>query len=277
VCPTYEELLNSPQDPQNTILWYTRAMEGVLSLNIDPKQIKKVEIWNRLWTNKDDSSQRGFDVDTNYTKEIIDIIEWEIYAEVFNIFGELNKEHIGRYTTDVTREKFYGIDKLQFSTGDKFKKLYQDVFMWVKKFEWDQPELENKIKKQTEDYLNHLIHVCGWEHENGVWSSEKISNKMFYMIKAVDKTNGFLSLEEFNKLTKEWDNSVLWTKKLSTGESVEEFIQKNGVTGADSYGKWLYRYFVAENHPLKNKPQERMLWEANDVYKIELYLSFKNS
>lgn len=78
------------------------------------------------------------------------------HENIYRMFGELNKKHIER-----DGSHHYAIDQLQISTSGNFEKLYQDIFKGTKNFVGENnPALEDKIRQQTADFLNHLIHVC---------------------------------------------------------------------------------------------------------------------
>lgn len=275
ICPTYEELLKSPEDPQNTVLWYARAMQWILSLNLTPDQMKKVEIGNKLWTKENFGKERGFDVEVDYTEEITRIIQWSTYENVYRMFGELNKKNIGRYRA-ANGQYNYAIDQLGISTSGNFEKLYQDVFIGSKSFVGENnPALEQKIKQQTTDFLNHLIDACGGTYGNGTRSSESISNKMFYLIKASDPATGFLSQQEFVDVVEKGDLSILENKSLKDWTKLIDFINQNAVVGVYKDSGWLYFYKTTDKEKMNDRNKRKLLWD--DFYKMALYFELKNS
>ncbi|MCX6824418.1 MAG: hypothetical protein NT085_04825 [candidate division SR1 bacterium] len=273
ICPTYAELLKSPNDPQNTILGFTRAMEGILSLKLTPEQMKKVEIGNKLGTTTNNGKERGFDIETNYTKMINGITYEKTHQAIYKIFGELSQKNIGRYR-DNTGTYTYAIDNLELSTSGEFTKIYEDIFSGVKQIVGDRPELENKVKEQTAIYLNHLINVCGGKYNNGTWGSNAISDKMYFMIKAVDQNTGFLSQEEFTTLTEKGDLSILEGKKISTGQSVKDYITDKKIVSIYKVGNDALFYTTTD--PNQENRSERKI-SKNDYNLLGLYFQMKNS
>lgn len=268
-CPIYDELIKSTEDWQNTILWYARAMQWILSLNLTPDQIRKVEIGNKLWTKENYGQERWFDVETNYTEEIVHTIHGLVYENIYGIFGDLSKNNIGRYRwSDDTYS--YGILKMDISTSGNFQKLYQDVFIGTKSFVWENnPIMENKIKQQTTNFLNHLIDGYGTKSFNN------ISNKMYYLIRASDSEKWFLTKEEFVDVVKNGNLSVLENKKLDGWSTLKDFVNQNNIVSVykPSWGMYFYN---TTNKELANTPSKRKLsW--NDFYKIALYFEMKNS
>lgn len=274
-CPTYDELLKSPEDPQNTILWYSRAMEWILSLNLNSDQIKKVEVGNKLWTREKEWSERWFDVETNYSEEITRTIEWVVYENIYRIFGDLNKKNIGWYNSSDGINR-YAIDEIQIATSEGFEKLYQDIFMGTKSFVWENnEELENKIKQQTTDFLEHLIHWCGGEYGNGSWSSNTISDKMYYLIKATDPTTWFLSQEEFSELIENGNLSILENETLASWWTVIDFIKNNNIKSVYKPSGDMYFYTTPDQG--SGNRSERKIENKDDFLKLALYFDLKNS
>jgi len=286
-CPDYQQLLNSTEDPQNVILWYTRAMNWVLSLNLNPDQMQKVEVWYKLspsqqekkWykdpTEKLNPQERWFDIAVDYKEAISREIETLVYQDVYKILWELSNQHLTPSHNSVNRDiKFYQISELKFSTHDAFQQIYQRVYRWVKQIVWDNPELENKAREQTQSYLQNLIYACGWVFQSWVRSPKTISDKLAYMLYSIKQWN--LSQQDFRQLTEYWDISILENKQLKNWQNLSEFLQNSGAIWVDKVSLPSRRYLVPDNHPDRMYPKRRDL-EVSDYNLLWLYFELKKS
>ena len=114
-----------------------------------------------------DWNERWFEVEINYSEEIERFIEWVVYDGIYDIFGSLNKNHISFSHNSINRTNvFYTVSNLKFSTQGQFEKTYNRVYNWIREIVWENPELEQKARQQTEQYLNHLIDACWWKYQN---------------------------------------------------------------------------------------------------------------
>lgn len=279
-CPSYDELLQSPEDPQNTILWYSRAMEGILSLNLTKEQMKKIEIGNKLWTKENNGLERWFEIEKTYTEVMSRIIIDELYTEVYNMIGELDFERVWYYYNNTTNSYYYAMSQLDMKTHDQWKKeaLFNRVMQWAA---WRNiigenidPKLEEKMKWQIKEYLTHLIHVAWGNYDNGVWSAKTLTYKEYYTLAAVhDK---LITEDEFKKITEEGDLSVLEDKQLESGITIKDFITEKSVVWVVNQTGWRRRYNVPQGHDLDKDPGARKI-SKNDYILMWLYFQMKSN
>lgn len=285
-CPTYEELLNLPNnpDPQNTVLWYTRAMGWVLSLNLTPAQIKKIEIGNKLWTKEDEWSERWFDIETNYSKEVERNVVWVIYKKVYDIFqNDLNIEHkFSKYVDPkfiAYQERTGGgwfyytlgpIENQPIKKDELFTTLIQQL-----KIQQNNKVVGEKIKVQISDQLDQVLQNFGLKF--GEWWSlinEGITHRQYFTIEAVhDK---LISEAQFTQLMETGDASVLDNIPLSTWKTIKDFVTEKWIRSVvDNWVKKQYR--PDKDHPIEYKDQGKInVISDSDYILLGLYLEIKN-
>ena len=276
---SYDKLLQSKDDPQNTILWYRRAMEWVLSLNLTPDQMKKITISNALWTIRDQEEwkkERGFDIDVDYSWQIKNTLEWTTTDFFYDILWELDMEWFWRYNK-YQKGYWYEMHDINLSTHldpDNPTDLYKRVMSHIPPVLVGDASTEEKIKTQVNSYLRSLINICWWEYNNWLWSAKAISNKQFYTIAAThDK---LITKDEFKSIIEKKDISVLENKKLESGKTIKELLEENKddpITWVGNETSWIYRYYTKD---AKKYPTERKI-SKNDYILLGLYFQTKNS
>jgi len=279
---SYQDLLKSPNDPQNTILWYRRAMEWTLSLNLTPDQMEKIIVTNKLWViqNKEEGKQeRWFDIEADYSDKIEHVVEGETSDFLYEIFWKLSKESLGR--TNVRNEKWdltylYHMSSIDLKTHidpDNPTELYTRVMWHIPNVLANDIATQEKIHNQIKWFLKVLINNCWWEFNNWVWSAKNITRRQYYTI--VSARDKLLSASEFKSLM-ENDLSVLENKNLEMWKSIKQFIEEN----KDNPVTWVWSWDKINTYYLKDwnkrSPKDRAI-SSNDYILLWLYFQVKNN
>ena len=268
-------------------------MEWVLSLNLSPDQMKKVTIGNRLWTKEDFWQERGFDIKTNYTKQIDDLIRWATYEELYKMMGELTLENIWYGYNNSKFKDEYTISTNYMSTmRDKLTGVETQLLTTVlpkgTEIVGKNPEDEAKMKKQISDYLNHLITTSmGGHYDKWVWDNKEFTHKEYYTMAAVhDK---LITKDEFTRLMEDKDISILENKSLEYKDAsgkpyaLKDLIREKWVTRV--YNKWTTNpytkeswrkvYEVEEKQGTPRLSENQKTISQKDYVLIGLYLEMK--
>lgn len=272
-CPSLWELLLRQPDPQNTILWYRRAMQWVLSLWLNEEQMGKVKIDSKLWENKNDSNERWFDVNIDYSEHII----IEVFDYFKKICGSLDDNSLSYepiVNNWVKTWYKYRIHEESLSTDidglrtQMYKDILWDPWQWDK-FSWlSDEEYEAKkaaIDREISKYLDiSRFLVPNYANDKKLTGVERTSHtiekKEFYLIKLSKK----LDVDQFRKVMewgKEWLD-VIWKMKLNDIKdddwnpiSVEDFVQRKNISRVanDGAGETWYHYFDNSKTSLKER------------------------
>ncbi len=297
--PTYENLLNSDQDPQNTILWYARAMSGVLSLWLTREEIKKVEIWNKLGSSPDNANERWFDIAINHQKDIDIPVVSGTFAVLYDFLGKINKQHIGRSLKSFwdNQEAFNLIAETSLDANNSA--IYQKVMPGIANAMFNSnnltPEIEKKVKNRIDNYLSIMVQMVWWEYNNG---SRKVlrsgvSNEQMFLIKWAK----WLAKDEFIDLMSNKNLDVISDKKLSNWYTIEDYINGwraenlwvdilefnwklpkiNWVTDMGGHGKSILDFHWTLESWTSNIDSKFRRLLPEDEEKLGLYFTIKNS
>jgi hypothetical protein len=275
-CPSLWELLLRQPDPQNTILWYRRAMQWVLSLWLNPDQMGKVKIDSKLWENEDNPNERWFDVNIDYSK-----IRERIILEVFDYFkkicGSLDDNSLSYepiVNNWVKTWYKYKIYEESLSTDiDGFRtQMYKDIlwdpwkwdrFSWLSDEEYEarKAAIDREISRYLDisrflipNYANNT--KLTWDER----ASHTIEKKEFYLIKLSKK----LDVDQFRKVMEWWKEWLDVIGKMKLNEikdddwnpiSVEDFVKEKNISRVanDGAGETWYHYFDNSKTPLKER------------------------
>ena len=279
-CPTLHELLSDDVDPQNKILWYRRAMEWALSLNLDQNQMKKIWIDAKLWKNINDPSERGFDINMDYTKISEEII-WEMWEIIQKIYWNyVNQDFVPAW---VEGNYKYVLRTTNFSTDvENFRTQLYKKFLWDL---WDSVEaadIEKKafIDNEVKKYLNVAQFLIPY-YDSANWlthKSETIDRKDYYLIKLSKE----LSKEEFTKVL-EWSSdalNIIWNKTLKDQKdeqwnpiTVNDFVKNNNINAVDHSCSWDTHPYHYKNWDSHNRVWRRLSKE--DYILLGMYFELK--
>lgn len=275
-CPSLSELLLRQPDPQNTILWYRRAMQWVLSLWLNEDQMGKVKIDSKLWENQNDPNERWFDVNIDYSK-----IRERIVLEVFDYFkkicGSLDDNSlsyepiINRWTKTWYKYRIYEESLSTDINGlrtQMYKDLLWDPWKWDR-FSWLSDEEYEARKEAIDREISRYLDISRFlipnyaNNTNLTWdvrASHTIEKKEFYLIKLSKK----LDVDQFRKVMEWWKEwlDVIWKMELNDIKdenwnpiSVEDFVREKNISRVanDGAGETWYHYFDNSKTPLKER------------------------
>lgn len=254
-CPTLQELLSDTFDPQNKILWYRRAMEWVLSLWLNPAQMKKVKIDNKFWSNSNDTQERWFDIKIDRT-EIIRRVKIEVSDSIKEIYWKLQNRDFGYNWSEwgynyILRTTEFATDVNNMRTK-LYKKLLWDLWNNMNSEDPSYQEKKAFIDEQVKRYLEIARFLIPY-YDEANWlthKNEEISRRDLYLI----KLSNILDEKEFKEVlewTAEWLN-IMWNKKLNdikddewNSISISDFIKNKHVTWVWNSGSgpdWYHYY-----------------------------------
>lgn len=282
-CPQLKDLLSDNNDPQNKVLWYRRAMEWVLSLNLNQNQIKKVKIDAKPWNNLNDPNERGFDINIDYS-DMTTEIGIEVWNLIQKIYWDLVDQDFGTSWSEWNYEYVLRTTKFSTDVQNLRTQLYQQLLgnLW-NNVNSEDSEKKAFIDREVRKYLGVARFLIPY-YDSANWlthESEKISRKDYYLIKLSKQLNK----DEFQQVLEWGPNAlnIIWNKTLKDQKdekwnpiTVNDFVKNNNINAVDnSCLNWDANPYHYKNGDTHNRAWRRL--SKDDYILLGMYFELQKN